>query len=79
MRRRPGQDPLAACEGLKLPAAVLIGPEGGFTAEEREMLKAAAMRDRDLARPAHHAGRYGRHVAALALVQATLGDWHQER
>jgi 16S rRNA (uracil1498-N3)-methyltransferase len=56
------------------PAAVLIGPEGGFSAEERDDL---------LARPYVTALSLGPRilradtaaVAALALVQATIGDW----
>ncbi len=56
------------------PVAVLIGPEGGFAEDERQLL---------LARP--HALRLSlgprimradtASVAALALVQATIGDW----
>ena len=57
------------------PLALLIGPEGGFTEEER----ALALRHPRVARlslgprilRADTAA-----VAALALVQATLGDWH---
>jgi 16S rRNA (uracil1498-N3)-methyltransferase len=56
------------------PVAVLIGPEGGFDPTERDML---------LARPFVRALRLGPRilradtaaVAALALVNATLGDW----
>ena len=57
------------------PLAVLIGPEGGFSPEERQAL---------LARPSTRALSLGPRimradtaaVAALALVNATLGDWH---
>ncbi len=56
------------------PLAVLIGPEGGFSPEEQEMLRRL---------PFVHAIRMGPRimradtagVAALALVQAALGDW----
>lgn len=56
------------------PLAVLIGPEGGFSREERQIL---------LARPFVTAVSLGPRVlradtaatAALALVQASLGDW----
>lgn len=56
------------------PVAVLIGPEGGFAPEERAML---------LARPGVAALSLGPRimradtaaVAALALVNAVLGDW----
>ncbi len=56
------------------PLAVLIGPEGGFSATEREMLSAL---------PFAHVLSLGPRimradtaaVSALALVNATLGDW----
>jgi 16S rRNA (uracil1498-N3)-methyltransferase len=56
------------------PLGVLIGPEGGFSRNERERLRAL---------PHVHAISLGPRilradtaaVAALALVQATLGDW----
>jgi 16S rRNA (uracil1498-N3)-methyltransferase len=56
------------------PWAVLIGPEGGFESEERDRLAAL---------PQAHAVSLGPRtlradtaaVAALALWQATLGDW----
>lgn len=55
---------------------VLIGPEGGFAAEERELLLRQPRVIRLALGPrilrADTAG-----VAALALVQATLGDWQQ--
>jgi 16S rRNA (uracil1498-N3)-methyltransferase len=55
---------------------VLIGPEGGFEAEERDRLAAL---------PQAHAVSLGPRilradtaaVAALALWQAVLGDWPQ--
>ncbi|MFI5016091.1 MAG: 16S rRNA (uracil(1498)-N(3))-methyltransferase [Hyphomicrobiales bacterium] len=60
--------------GRRGPLAVLIGPEGGFAEEERRGL---------LARPATLRLSLGPRimradtaaVAALALVQACLGDW----
>ncbi len=56
------------------PLAVLIGPEGGFAADERELL---------LSKPYTVAISLGPRImradtaaiAALALVNATLGDW----
>jgi 16S rRNA (uracil1498-N3)-methyltransferase len=72
----PIADPVAALAGAPGAAAlaVLVGPEGGFAAEEREML---------LARPNIVRLALGPRilradtaaVAALALVQAVLGDW----
>jgi 16S rRNA (uracil1498-N3)-methyltransferase len=56
------------------PWAVLIGPEGGFDPEEAARLRAAPF-----ARPASLGPRVLRAdtaaVAALAVWQATLGDW----
>ena len=71
-------DPIAALRNVKTPAALLIGPEGGFTDAERALLKslpsvtAISLGPRILR--ADTAG-----VAALALMQAVLGDWHQGR
>jgi len=68
-------NPLAALDGQSPPGIdVLIGPEGGFSEEERELL----LRQPTLARislgprvlRADTAA-----VAALAVVQAKLGDW----
>jgi 16S rRNA (uracil1498-N3)-methyltransferase len=67
-------DPLQALEGLKPPLAVCVGPEGGFTEDERKHLKSLSfvtaiklgpriMRADTVA------------IAALSLVQAKLGDW----
>jgi 16S rRNA (uracil1498-N3)-methyltransferase len=70
-----GADPLTVLVKLPpSPLAVLIGPEGGFSAEERDMLRA---------RPFVTALTLGPRilradtaaVAALAIVQAALGDW----
>jgi 16S rRNA (uracil1498-N3)-methyltransferase len=68
-------DTLAVLKALRLPAALLVGPEGGFTADEREGLTR---------QPFVTAISLGPRImradtaatAALALVQATLGDWH---
>jgi len=68
-------DPLAALARLSraVPPAVLVGPEGGFTPEERALILA-----RDGALPLSLGPRILRAdtaaVAALALVQAALGD-----
>jgi 16S rRNA (uracil1498-N3)-methyltransferase len=64
-RRHPGQ------------CAVLIGPEGGFDEAERDLI---------LARPKTLGISLGPRilradtaaVAALALVQAVIGDWPRE-
>jgi len=68
-------DPLAILsQVVPAPLAVLIGPEGGFSVEERQLLRS---------RPFVIAVPLGPRilradtaaVAALALVQAALGDW----
>jgi 16S rRNA (uracil1498-N3)-methyltransferase len=83
------KDPVAALEGARpassallpaeaarapVPLAVLIGPEGGFSEEER-----AALLKRPNAARLALGPRILRAdtaaVAALALVQAVLGDW----
>jgi 16S rRNA (uracil1498-N3)-methyltransferase len=71
-------DPVAALAAARrdgrLPLAVLIGPEGGFAEEERALLLKRPHTLRIALGPrilrADTAG-----VAALALVQAVLGDW----
>jgi 16S rRNA (uracil1498-N3)-methyltransferase len=74
-------DPLAALESARAEGAgidVLIGPEGGFAEEEREALLRQPHTLRLCLGPrilrADTAG-----VAALALVQAALGDWAGRR
>lgn len=60
--------------GTGVPAAILIGPEGGFSPEERALLKTL---------PFVHGFSLGPRIlraetaalAALACVQAHLGDW----
>lgn len=69
------RSPLAALAALSPgPLAVLIGPEGGFEAAERELLLA-----HPFVVPLSLGPRIMRAdtaaVAALALVNAALGDW----
>ncbi len=71
----PIADPIEALGGIAPgPVAVLIGPEGGFSPQERERLRTdprtilISLGPRILR--ADTAG-----VAALALVQAIAGDW----
>ncbi|MEA2999883.1 MAG: rRNA (uracil1498-N3)-methyltransferase [Sphingomonadales bacterium] len=58
------------------PAAILVGPEGGFTDEEREAIRALPS-----ACPISLGPRILRAdtaaVAAVALWMATAGDWHR--
>ena len=72
-----GGDPLSTFAGLSpSPLAVLIGPEGGFSDEERQFLRA-----QPFVTPLPLGPRILRAdtaaVAALALVQAALGDWRR--
>ena len=71
----PAASPLAALQSkTPRPLAVLIGPEGGFEEEERALLLA-----RPFVLPISLGPRVMRAdtaaVAALALVNATIGDW----
>jgi 16S rRNA (uracil1498-N3)-methyltransferase len=68
-------DPLTILAALRpAPLAVLVGPEGGFSADERSRLHALPF-----VTPLPLGPRILRAdtaaVAALALVQAALGDW----
>ena len=68
---RPAIDALAGSQG---PAAILIGPEGGFSPEERERLRALPF-----VIPVSLGPRILRAdtaaIAALTLWQAAAGDW----
>lgn len=67
-----------ALQDIKLPAAVLVGPEGGFTDEER-----AYLRSLPFVVPISLGPRILRAdtvaIAALAVVQAVIGDWGYKR
>ncbi len=69
--------PLQSLEGIATgPAAILIGPEGGFTPEERDQLLA-----RTQVTPLWLGPRILRAdtaaIAALTLYQAARGDWRR--
>ncbi len=71
------KDPVAALVAAArkgLPLAVLIGPEGGFAEEEREALRQRPNVVRIALGPRILRADTAA-VAALALVQACLGDW----
>jgi 16S rRNA (uracil1498-N3)-methyltransferase len=72
----PIADPVAALVAAAPAAAlaVLVGPEGGFAPEERELLLARCNIVR-LALGPRILRADTAAVAALALVQAVLGDW----
>jgi 16S rRNA (uracil1498-N3)-methyltransferase len=63
-----------AANPLALPLAVLIGPEGGFAEDEREALRQRPNVVRIALGPRILRADTAA-VAALALVQAVLGDW----
>jgi 16S rRNA (uracil1498-N3)-methyltransferase len=65
---------LAAMRGQNMPLAVLVGPEGGFAADERVALLALPNTVR-LALGPRILRADTAAVAALALVGAVLGDW----
>ena len=70
------KDPVAALHAAPrgLPLAVLIGPEGGFAEDERALLvKRSNVVRLSLGPRILRADTAA--VAALALVQAVLGDW----
>lgn len=72
------QNPLAILEKMpKAPLGVLIGPEGGFSDEERIMLQQFSfVRAIPLGPRILRADTAA--VAALALINATLGDWRDK-
>jgi len=75
------KDPIAALSAARaaaqtspIPVAVLVGPEGGFAADERAMLIDLPNAVR-LALGPRILRADTAAVAALALVEAVLGDW----
>ncbi len=69
------QDPLAALKAApRLPLSLLIGPEGGFADDERAMLLRRGHVARIALGPRILRADTAA-VAALAVVQAVLGDW----
>ena len=70
-------NPLVALAKLKTPAAILIGPEGGFTGEEKALLKSLSFVTAISLGPRVMRADTAA-VAALTLAQAVLGDWHQK-
>jgi 16S rRNA (uracil1498-N3)-methyltransferase len=70
-----GDDPLAILAALPpSPLAVLIGPEGGFSVAERHLLRAQSFVTAIPLGPRILRADTAA-VAALAIVQAVLGDW----
>lgn len=69
-------DPLKALRALKCPAAIMVGPEGGFTGVERATLRSLPFVTAISLGPRIMRGDTAA-VAVLALVQAVIGDWHK--
>ncbi len=69
-------NPVEALKPLRAPAAVLIGPEGGFTDEEKRHLTSLPFVTAISLGPRIMRADTAA-VAALSLVQAMLGDWHE--
>jgi 16S rRNA (uracil1498-N3)-methyltransferase len=70
-----GSNPLAVLQRLKPgPLALLIGPEGGFAPEEQKLLSGRAFVTAISLGPRIMRADTAA-VAALALLQAVLGDW----
>jgi 16S rRNA (uracil1498-N3)-methyltransferase len=66
--------PLSVLSDLKTPAAVIVGPEGGFTPDEKRMLSALPfVRAISLGPRIMRADTAA--IAALTIVQAIAGDW----
>ena len=67
-------NPIETLKNIAPPAAVLVGPEGGFTLEERQHLKSLSFVTAiSLGPRIMRADTVA--IAALAVVQATIGDW----
>lgn len=71
-----GQNPLPVLQSVReRKLALLVGPEGGFSEEERELLRSLTF-----VTPIPLGPRILRAdtaaVAALAVIQASIGDWN---
>lgn len=68
-------NPLPALQGIReIKCALLVGPEGGFSEEERRLLHALPFVTSIPLGPRILRADTAA-VAALALIQATVGDW----
>jgi 16S rRNA (uracil1498-N3)-methyltransferase len=74
----PLSDPLEALRAARAgaPLALLVGPEGGFAPDERELLLSRPQLVRLSLGPRILRADTAA-VAALALVQAAIGDWRR--
>ncbi len=74
-----GGEPIAeAARALSLPAALLVGPEGGFDQSELDHMAKLSFATRVRLGPRVLRADTAV-VAALAAVQAIAGDWHRRR
>jgi 16S rRNA (uracil1498-N3)-methyltransferase len=72
---KPHADPLSVLRSIQRgPLAVLVGPEGGFAPEEQRLLRNQSFVSAISLGPRIMRADTAA-VAALALVQAVLGDW----
>jgi 16S rRNA (uracil1498-N3)-methyltransferase len=72
--RAANTNPHKALAGIMPPAAVLVGPEGGFTPEERDLLvRQPFVTAISLGPRIMRADTVA--IAALAIVQSAIGDW----
>ena len=69
-----GTNPVKSLANLKTPAAVLVGPEGGFTDDEIKLLKSHSFVVSISLGPRILRADTAA-IAALTLVQASSGDW----
>jgi 16S rRNA (uracil1498-N3)-methyltransferase len=71
----PSSSPIAALSQLRPgPVALLVGPEGGFAVEERDLLLSQGFTLRLFLGPRIMRADTAA-VAALALINSVLGDW----
>lgn len=70
-------NPVDALKPLHAPAAVLIGPEGGFTVDEKRLLTSLPFVTAISLGPRIMRADTAA-VAAMTLVQAMLGDWNRQ-
>jgi 16S rRNA (uracil1498-N3)-methyltransferase len=67
-------NPVEALKSVATPAAVLVGPEGGFTPEERGLLlRQSFVTAISLGPRIMRADTVA--ISALAIVQSAIGDW----
>lgn len=79
-----GADPVATLQSLPKsdpppPCAILIGPEGGFSPDERARLRARTAPTVILSLGPRILRADTAAVAALTLISAQLGDWRTQR